>query len=468
MMLSDEDRIIVDNLLSTNNEIVISALALPLVKLSDAVYKALVLVWQLNPDENLQNAAKDKLDDFHDFSQLVAINNHFEIFRSLNEVMPWTDASAAEIQHSNFELFSKQLLDYELLLTSYSLYAELLLDAGRKLLLIFQLEGEAKSCFEIIVKYNPENDEALYALGRMEERQGNSENALNYYERAIAANPDNSFAQMQTGILKKELFQKYEEALHHFSKASESDPYSVDPYVKMAEASYKMGNIPQTRQFLEIALGINEYHEEALNLLGILQWKIEENYEAAVETFKKGIDHKIHEDSALLLKSLGDIYAEHFQDFKMAKLFYEKSLKSNPAQKILLEYYVPLVLKQFQDLGAVEKAYADFLNLRPNDADMLTAFANFLCDYLNDFDSAYNYLERAVEVTPNHQAALKLLRKISDYVDTSINKNEDLEDEEDDENVIIDVIELDDDWNDDEDNDEDDDDFSGGGAAGDN
>jgi tetratricopeptide (TPR) repeat protein len=129
---------------------------------------------------------------------------------------------------------------------------------------------------------------------------------------------------------------------------------------------------------------------------------------------------------------------------------------------------VPLVLKQFQDLGAVEKAYADFLNLRPNDADMLTAFANFLCDYLNDFDSAYNYLERAVEVTPNHQAALKLLRKISDYVDTSINKNEDLEDEEDDENVIIDVIELDDDWNDDEDNDEDDDDFSGGGAAGDN
>jgi hypothetical protein len=87
-----------------------------------------------------------------------------------------------------------------------------------------------------------------------------------------------------------------------------------------------------------------------------------------------------------------------------------------------------------------------------------------LCEYLNDFDSAYNYLERAVEVTPNHEPALKLLRKISDYVDTSINKNEDLEDEDDDDNLIIDIIELDDDWNEDDE----DDDFSGGGAAGDN
>jgi tetratricopeptide (TPR) repeat protein len=302
----------------------------------------------------------------------------------------------------------------------------------------------------------------------MEERQGNSEKALNYYEKAIAVNPDNGFAQMQSGILKTELFEKHEEALQHFSKASESDPYSVEPYAKMAESAYKMGNIPQTRQFLEIALGINEYHEAALNLLGILQWKIDENYDAAVETFKKGIDHKIHEDSALLLKSLGDIYAEHFQDFKMAKLFYEKSLKSNPAQKTLLEHYVPFVLKQFQDLGAVEKAYVDFLNLSTKDTEMLTAYANFLCEYLNDFDSAYNYLERALELDANHQPALKLMRKISDYVDTSINKNDDLEDEDedDDDTVIIDVIEFDDVWN--EDDDDDDDDFSGGGAAGDN
>jgi tetratricopeptide (TPR) repeat protein len=467
MMLSDEDRMIVDNLLSTNNETVKLALALPLVLLSDAVYKALVLVWQLNPDENLQNIAKDKLDDFHDFSQLVAINNHFEIFRSLNEVMPWTDASAAGVQRSNFVIFGQYLPDYELLIASYALYAELLLDAGRKLLLIFQLAEEAKICFEIIVKYNSDNDEALYAIGRLEDRSGNLAKALEFYERAITANPDNSFAQMQTGILKTALFEKYEEALHHFSKASESDPYSVEPYIRMAESAFKMGNIPQTRQFLEIALGINEYHEEALNMFGTLQWKIEEDYDAAVETFKKGIDHKVHEDSALLLKSLGDIYAEHFQDFNIAKLFYDKSLKANPAQKTLLQYYVPFVLKQFQDLGAVEKAYADFLNLRTKDTEMLTAYANFLCEYLNDFDSAYNYLERALELDANHQPALKLMRKISDYVDTSNNEDEDLDEEDDDDTVTIDVIELDDDWNDDED-DDDDDDFSGGGAAGDN
>jgi len=468
MILSDEDSIMIEKLLSADNEIVIAAIALPQSKLSDLVSKALVLVWQLNPDESLQNSAKDKLDDFLDFNQLLTVNNGFEIFRSLNEIMPWTNSAATEIQRSNFTLFNKYLPDYEMLLAKHTHYAEILLDAGRKLLLIFQLEEESRKLFEIIVKYNATNDEALYALGRLEERSGNYENALNHFEKAIVANPDNSFAQMQCGNLKTLLFEKYEDALLHFSKASESDPYSVEPYVRMAETAYKMGNIPQTRQFLEIALGINEYQDEALNLLGNLQWKVDGDQEAAVETFKKGIDHKIHEDSALLLKSLGDIYAEHFQEFNKARLFYEKSLKSNPAQKALMNYYVPFILKQFQDLGAVEKSYEDYLKLRPKDTDMLVAYANFLCEYLNDFDTAYTYLEAAVEVEPNHQDALKLLRKISDYVDTDKNQDED-DEEEDDDDDTINIIELDDVWTDDDDDDDDDDDeFSGGGAAGDN
>ena len=144
-----------------------------------------------------------------------------------------------------------------------------------------------------IIKFNSTNDEAYFALGRIEDRNGNYQKALEMYEKAIEVNPKNSFAQMQAGLIKNSNPEKYEEALLHFTKASEEDPYSVEPYVRMAETSFKIGNIPQSRQYLEIALGINEYQEEALNLLGTIQWKIDSAYDEAVETFQKGIDHKI-------------------------------------------------------------------------------------------------------------------------------------------------------------------------------
>jgi tetratricopeptide (TPR) repeat protein len=468
MNLSEEEKIIIQNLLSVESETAKSALSAISSDFSDNVGSALIILWQINPEESIRDAAKKLLVSTLDAESEKKITKEFEIFRSVNRDLPWTNTQAVDIQESNFETFRKVSLSYEKLIATNPLYSEILLDTGRKLLLIFNLEEKAKFFFELIAKYDSSNDEALFALGRMEERRGELEKALDFYEKAIAANPNNSFAQMQAGTIKNSVLGRYGEALLHFSKASEQDPYSVEPYVKMAETAYKLNDIPQTKQYLEIALSINEYHEEALNLLGMLLWKNDQKYEEAVETFKKGIDHKIHEDSALLLKSLGDIYAQHFQEFNKARIFYEKSLKANPQQKSLLEYYAPFILKHFQDLGAVEKSYIEYLKLQPNEVEILTAYATFTIEYLNDFDSAYTYLERVVEQEPNHEGALKQLRKISDYVENDQNdESEDDDDEEDDDDDDdVEIIVLDDEWFDDEE--EEDDDYSGGGAATDN
>jgi tetratricopeptide (TPR) repeat protein len=470
MNLSEEEIKIIQNLLSVDTEITKTALSAIDSDFSDNIGTALIILWQLSSEEVIRDAAKKLLVNTLDALSEKKITRGFEIFRSINRDLPWTNPQAVDIQESNFEAFRNISPNYEKLLATNHLYSEMLLDTGRKLLLIFNLEEKARFCFELIASHNKANDEALFALGRMEERKGETERALDFYEKAIAANPNNSFAQMHAGDIKNSALGRYEEALLHFSKASAQDPYSVEPYVKMAETAFKLNNFPQTKQYLEIALGINEYQEEALNLLGILQWKIEEKYDEAVETFKKGIDHKIHADSALLLKSLGDIYAQHFQEFNKANVFYEKSLKANAQQKSLLEYYAPFMLKHFNDLGAVEKSYIEYLKLKPNDVDILTAYAIFMIDYLNDFDSAYTYLERAVELDPNHQLALKQLRKISGYVENdkhdSSEEDED-EDEEDEDDEEVEIIVLDEDWFDD-DEEEEDDDFTGGGAATDN
>jgi tetratricopeptide (TPR) repeat protein len=379
--------------------------------------------------------------------------------------LPWVNPDAGEIQSSNFAIFRKNLPEYEMLLSVYETYCEIFLDTARKLLLIFNLEEEAELCFQTIVKYNSKIDEAFFVLGKLAEKKGNYQNALELYKKVISVNPNNAYAHMQIGLINATILENYEEALLHFSKASEEDPYSVEPYVRMAESAYKLGNIPQARQYLEVALGINEYQEEALNLQGTILWKIDKNYEEAVEIFERGIDHKMHKDSALLLRSLGDIHAQHFQDYNKAKVFYEKSLKINPCQKSLIEYFVPFILKHFQDLGAVEKSYTDYLVLKPKDADILTAYADFLNEYLKDYDTAYHYLEQAIEINPDHSIAQKLLRKIADYVEDFSNKrvikdiDEDDEGDEDDE-----LIQAEEEWFDDEE----DEDFSGGGSVTDN
>jgi hypothetical protein len=159
MKLSEEDHKIVENLMTADSEKLKSLIKQLENQNSEAVTSVLTIIWQLNPDEEIRSTAKEKLEKNLDFKQLANKNKCFELFRSLNEVLPWSNAQAVEIQQSNFAVFKKNLPHYEMLLAKYHTYSEIVLDAGRKLLLIFNLEEEAKFCFEIIVKHGISNDE---------------------------------------------------------------------------------------------------------------------------------------------------------------------------------------------------------------------------------------------------------------------------------------------------------------------
>ena len=170
MNLSEEEKIIIQNLLSVESETAKSALSAISSDFSDNVGTALIMLWQINPEESIRDAAKKLLVSTLDAESEKKITKEFEIFRSVNRDLPWTNTQAVDIQESNFETFRKVSPIYEKLLTTNPLYSEILLDTGRKLLLIFNLEEKAKFCFELIAKYDSSNDEALFALGRMEER----------------------------------------------------------------------------------------------------------------------------------------------------------------------------------------------------------------------------------------------------------------------------------------------------------
>jgi len=455
-----------DALLSEDKDSVRRALTqLPAAKLEHAGLHAIELFWQLYPDEELRKEAAVLLKGLEKAKYLKAVEKAFEVFRSISDILPWMDEHAAVIQQNNFAEFRNFLSKYEYFLAKYPFYTERWLDIGRKLYMLFKLEAEATICFESIITHNPNCDEAQYALGRIAERKGKTELALAYYEKTIELNPNNGYAHLQAGILKSTVLGHYQEAIEHFNKVVEDDPYSAEPYIRTAEAYYLMKENERCKQFLEIALGINEYNEDALNLLGTLQWIVENNTEKAIATFQKGIDHKIHSDSALLLKSLGDIHALQLQDYNKARLFYEKSLKVNPGQKQIIQVFIPILLRTFQDLDAVTQCYEHYLDKESEDAESRTAYAAFLIEYLHDYETAHLQLKSALKINPELAEAQKLMSRIASYVE----QEEKEEEENDDENLLLfdDDLDVEFEEEDGDDDDDDDDDFSGGGAAAD-
>jgi tetratricopeptide (TPR) repeat protein len=409
---------------------------------------ALVLLWQIHPDEEIKDKTLAYLSTLLEEEEKDQIKKTFSVFDSILEFLPWMGDHTA-LQAGNFAQFIKGKEHYEQLLVESTILVEYYLDLGRKLYMMFDLVEEAQVCFEGIVRNAPKNDEALYALGRLAERNHQMEMALKYYEDCIENNPNHIYGLLQLGILKASIFEDYKGAIVCYDKVVEMEPFMAETHVRIAEAHYALADVKRARQFIDIALGINEYQEEALNLLGEIQWHQEEDIAAAIETFEKGLDHPVHGDSGLLLASLGDLHNTHLEEYDKAKVYYEKSLKADAKQGETLRKLVTILENIYQDYGAIYMCYETYFLTEKTDSNLYIDYANFLIKYMHDYDFAKVQLENALLIDDENEAGLKVLRQISEY----------LKDDSDDNDSHN---------NNDDDDDDDDDDFVGGGAAGDN
>jgi len=414
---------------------------------------ALVLLWQVHPDEDIKNKAFEHLSQILGDSEKKEIEETFSVFKSIIEFLPWM-GEYKDLQAANFSKFVKNKSQYEGLLASSSVLVDFYLDLGRKLYMMFELADQAQTCFEGIVQYNRNNDEALYALGRLAERSKKMDEALDFYQRCIAINEGHVYGLLQLGILKATILEDYKGAIEHYNKVIEIEPFMAETHVRIAEAHYALDDVKRAKQFIEIALDINEYNEEALNLLGQIQWHYDEEIDEAIETFEKGLDHQMHGDSALLLASLGELHSAHLGEHDKARMYYEKSLKAKANQPDTLRKLIVILESIYQDYGAISTCYENYFTAEKDDAAMYVDYASFLIKYMHDYEFAQMQLNEALKIEAENEDALKVQRQISEYIGVG--------DEGDDDG------DNDNDEGDDDDDDDDDDDFEGGGAAGDN
>lgn len=388
----------------------------------------LSLLWLVHPDSSINEASKNILSSFLSEQQLATQADKLSIFSSIVEFLPWM-GDYTHLQQQNFQKLLRHRDNFESLLVS-DLLVEVYLDLGRKLYMMFHLVEEARSCFEAIKIGNSTCEEALYALGRIEEKQGKLPAAKELYEQCIELNSKHVYAHLQLGFIKANLNKDYLGAAEHYEIVVDLEPFMIEAYVRAAAVYYSMLQIKRALQFIEIALGINEYHEETLELLARIQWQHQNDPDKAIVTLNKGLGHPIHGDSSLLLASLGSLYNDHFADYEKAKSYYEKSLNLKPNQEVVLNKLIQIYLDFYQDLGAIATCYEQFLNVEKNKAKVFVDYAVFLAKYLQDYDFAATQLQEALSIEPKNLEAKLLLEQLQEQAQNTVAYDEQEEEEE--------------------------------------
>lgn len=354
--------------------------------------RALRLLAELHEEADIREQAAAKLKAYFPKQAAALTKEEFAVFHSILSHLPW-EGDFRELQQKNYWKFAKIQADFAPLMLQYVYYRERYLNLGRKLYLLFDLSAEAQNCFETILQTAPQIADAAYSLGRILEKQNELQSAKAYYQKALTEEPQHVYALLQLGQLYCRLDSQPEKALPLFEQVVEEEPYLTEVYIRLGEAHFMLEDFERCRQYVDIALSINEYNEEALDLLATLYRKIEHDYDKAIETYQKGLDHQVHADSGLLLGRLAEMYVEDLQAYDKGRLFYQRSLQAQPAQPERLQKYIQLLLNQMQDYGAALDAYEQYLEAVPSDWTMRLAYADFLSEYIHDYWQAAEVLK---------------------------------------------------------------------------
>ena len=325
-----------------------------------------------------------------------------------------------------------------------------------------RLERECSYCYiqgrlEDIESYHPELAEVLYALGRIADRESKSQLAADYYQRCLDQTPDHLYALLELGLLhiKNEA---YEDAIELHQRVLDQDPFMSEAHISLARSHHAIGDKARAKQYLEAALGINTHNEEALYWRGLWQWQDDNDVDAAIETFEKGLDHPVHGDSALLLSGLARLHDKQLNEPDKAKTYYEKSLKVKLDNPTTFRLYVQLLEQHYQDIGEVQNQYERYLSLQPTDPTVYLAYADFLIKYFQNHEAAYAVLDNALNNGIESEALRRRFDQLDELIDTSGHGGSGGADSHSEHSTSVE----------DDEDDDDDNDFSGGGAAGDN
>lgn len=148
-------------------------------------------------------------------------------------------------------------------------------DAYLELGLIYSTRGNpiAIDYFNNALNINPQSIEALYALGMFYQEADDAENAINAYNKILAIDPNNAFANYNLGYVHLVLLNDYEQAIRYFEVAEQFNPDYFEATYNKAYCYELLGDYQTARDLYKEVLEKQVNYPRAIEGLNRIQGK---------------------------------------------------------------------------------------------------------------------------------------------------------------------------------------------------
>ncbi len=263
----------------------------------------------------------------------------------------------------------------------------------------------AINCLNKALNYSKNNEEKsliLLTIGQINAEKGYIQNAINYYDQAIALYSNNYKAYLQKALIFANVqeIRNIDSAIHYAKKSIEINSYYADSYNTLSWLYLLKQDIFNAKNYALASIKANSYYSLAYNTLGYI-YQIENKYDSALYYYEKALML----DSTLLDVRKNRAWAYfNLNKFYASLNDYNYVLSKNPNDLIALtnRAFCYMRLNQFH------MAIADFKNVLLLQKDSADNYYNVAWAYIQakQIDSALNYLNKTININNKHVKAI--------------------------------------------------------------
>ncbi|HIJ60075.1 MAG TPA: tetratricopeptide repeat protein [Nitrospirae bacterium] len=176
----------------------------------------------------------------------------------------------------------------------------------------------AEGCFKRAIQLDKNNYRYYFNLANLHSRNGDTQKAIELYQKVVSLKPDFKDGWIQLGNHLKSN-KRYEEAISVFNNVLKVDANSSDAYNNIGNCYKEMGQFELSLQYLKKAISIKPDHFGAYFNMGLVYKEIFD-FKSAIHCYQKAIEinnnyAEAHWNLALLLLLHGDFTKgwEHYE-----------------------------------------------------------------------------------------------------------------------------------------------------------
>lgn len=269
--------------------------------------------------------------------------------------------------------------------------------------------ADAERLYREIVKAQPDNVEALTAVGALCHISGRVQEAFDCLHRAIAVRPDNVDAQHRLGVLMAQQGQ-FDEAARCLETALRLQPQNPEiarnlrialacREHRQGQALFQQGRLDEAALCERRAVEMAPDHSDAWNILGQVLSQ-QKKFEDSLPCFLRVAQLKPQSAEAQVNVALIYLYLKKFDD---ALVRFRRAVELDP-QNADAHNGMGVVMVMQQRWQDAVPHYAEAIRLKPDFADAYYNMARAMTGQ-DRFDEALPWLERTLAIKPDHADA---------------------------------------------------------------